>query len=84
MRTWQDKGCAVWPRIVDFAIIGVLAGLAAALLINDRALQRSASDGIDSIAVMPFRDLSEQGTQAYLGDGLAGELLNQLARVDGS
>lgn len=70
-------------RIVDFAIIGVLAGLAAALLINDHGFRGSASEGIDSIAVMPFRDLSEQGTQAYLGDGLAGELLNQLARVDG-
>ncbi len=70
-------------RIVDFAIIGILAGLTAALLINDRASQRSAGDGIDSIAVMPFRDLSEQGSRTYLGDGLAGELLNQLARVDG-
>ena len=36
-----------------------------------------------SIAVLPFADMSEGGTQKYLGDGLAEELLNVLVRVDG-
>ena len=35
----------------------------------------------NSIAVLPFVDLSEQHDQAYFSDGLAEELLNVLARV---
>lgn len=41
------------------------------------------SEGIRSIAVLPFTDLSETRDQAYLGDGLAEEILNNLAGVDG-
>ncbi len=36
-----------------------------------------------SIAVLPFVDMSAAGDQAYLGDGLAEEILNILAGVDG-
>jgi TolB-like protein/Flp pilus assembly protein TadD len=36
-----------------------------------------------SIAVLPFADMSPQGDQAYFGDGIAEELLNVLAQVDG-
>ncbi len=36
-----------------------------------------------SIAVLPFSDLSAARDQEYFGDGLAEELLNVLARVDG-
>ncbi len=36
-----------------------------------------------SIGVLPFADLSPGGDQAYLGDGLAEEILNILAGVDG-
>lgn len=35
-----------------------------------------------SIAVLPFADMSAEGDQAYLGDGLAEEILNILAGVD--
>lgn len=41
-----------------------------------------APEGIRSIAVLPFTDLSEAGDQTYLGDGLAEEILNRLAGVD--
>ena len=37
----------------------------------------------NSIAVLPFSDLSEHGDQAYFSDGIAEELLNLLAHVDG-
>jgi TolB-like protein/Flp pilus assembly protein TadD len=37
----------------------------------------------NSIAVMPFADLSEDGDQAHLSDGIAEEILNLLAQVDG-
>jgi TolB-like protein len=36
-----------------------------------------------SIAVLPFVDMSERGDQGYLGDGLAEEILNVLAGIDG-
>jgi TolB-like protein/Flp pilus assembly protein TadD len=36
-----------------------------------------------SIAVLPFADMSPQGDQAYFGDGIAEELLNVLAQVEG-
>jgi len=38
---------------------------------------------INSIAVLPFTDLSEQGNQAYFSDGVAEEILNLLAQVKG-
>jgi TolB-like protein/Flp pilus assembly protein TadD len=37
----------------------------------------------NSIAVLPFTDLSEQGDQAYVADGVSEEILNLLAQVDG-
>ena len=36
-----------------------------------------------SIAVLPFADMSAEGDQAYFGDGIAEELLNLLAQIDG-
>ena len=38
---------------------------------------------VESIAVLPFTDLSPEGDQEYFGDGLAEELLDALANVDG-
>lgn len=40
-------------------------------------------DGEQSIAVLPFADMSAEGDQGYFGDGIAEELLNVLAQVDG-
>lgn len=39
--------------------------------------------GERSIAVLPFADMSAEGDQAYFGDGIAEELLNVLAQVEG-
>jgi len=39
------------------------------------------SFGDQSIAVLPFADMSPDGDQAYLSDGLAEELLNLLAQI---
>lgn len=36
-----------------------------------------------AVAVLPFREVGAQDTQAYLGEGLADELTNVLARIDG-
>ena len=47
------------------------------------AAAAAAEGGPRSIAVLPFADMSPQGDQAYFGDGIAEELLNVLAQVDG-
>jgi TolB-like protein len=41
----------------------------------------AVSDTRPSVAVLPFADLSQARDQEYLGDGLAEEILNQLAQV---
>jgi len=41
------------------------------------------SDGIPSVAVLPFVDLSGDANNQYLGDGLAEEILNALADWNG-
>ncbi len=45
--------------------------------------QRQFAAPENSIAVLPFSDLSPQADQAYFADGLSEELLNLLAQVDG-
>jgi serine/threonine-protein kinase len=42
-----------------------------------------AADESASIAVLPFTDMSPQRDQAYFCDGMAEEIINALARVDG-
>ena len=37
----------------------------------------------NSIAVLPFQDMSEGGDQAFFSDGMAEEILNLLTQVDG-
>ena len=41
----------------------------------------AVSDARPSLAVLPFADLSQAHDQEYLGDGLAEEILNQLAQM---
>lgn len=47
------------------------------------AAGRDFSAPENSIAVLPFADLSASGDQAFLTDGIAEEILNLLAQVDG-
>jgi TolB-like protein/DNA-binding winged helix-turn-helix (wHTH) protein len=58
-----------------FAIVAVLA-LALAFFAIDR------EEPERSVAVLPFEDMSPNGDQKYLGDGVAVELLNELTRLD--
>ena len=47
------------------------------------AQQREFMAPENSIAVLPFADLSEDGSQGYFSDGIAEEILNVLAKVEG-
>ena len=40
-------------------------------------------DAMPSVAVLPFADMSKAGDQQYLADGVAEELINQLAQLEG-
>lgn len=62
-----------------FAYESFIAGDAA----PQQAAVPAAQTGERSIAVLPFADMSAEGDQAYFGDGIAEELLNVLAQVEG-
>jgi TolB-like protein len=65
-------------RRMDVAIV-VLLVLAIATVGVDRLLGPPAQ----SIAVLPFADLSPVGDQEYFADGIAEEILNVLVRIEG-
>ena len=46
-------------------------------------LKPGSGDGSDSIAVLPFKNLSGNPTQAYFAAGIAGEIRNILTRIAG-
>ena len=76
-------------RKIDFIIIGALVLIIGGLVlerINNGDVAVSEEEVLisqPSIAVLPFKDMSEKGDQAYMGEGIADELLNTLAQEDG-
>jgi len=81
-------------RKLDYAIIGGLALLGVVMVWQgvrepapERAAVESQSAGQsaveNSIAVLPFDDLSPEGDQEYFSDGIAEEILNVLVGVEG-
>jgi TolB-like protein/Flp pilus assembly protein TadD len=74
-------------RKLDFAIIGVLA-VAVVLLLTDRFVLRHGINEAtalpiaeNSIAVLPFVDMSQAKDQEFFSDGISEELLNLLSKV---
>jgi TolB-like protein len=79
-----DRSESITPRTgrkMDYLIIGVLV-VAVAILgfdeVSDYSADSSASTEIQSIAVLPFVNMS--GDEDYFADGLTEELLNLLAQ----
>ena len=60
-----------WPGVVRNAVVPAPVPV------------KVAPQGPPSVAVLPFADLSAQKDQEYLADGIAEEILNALAHVDG-
>jgi TolB-like protein/class 3 adenylate cyclase len=76
------------PRAALFgAALAVLVVAVAAAFWLGRGRRGSAGTvaeaGIPSIAVLPFIDMSPEKNQEYFSDGLAEELLNDLAKIPG-
>ncbi len=75
-----------WPWLTAIAAVALLAVAAAWLSRNDdRATPVAPADAPaasarPSLAVLPFADLSRARDQEYLADGLAEEILDQLAQ----
>jgi adenylate cyclase len=79
-------------------VIVVLLVVAVAMIGIDRLIPEKAPEPVattvekeatvavaaeNSIAVLPFADLSADGDQEYFSDGIAEEILNVLVRIDG-
>lgn len=79
-------GAVVARRRLDRIIIGVLA-LAVVFFAVDKFLLEIDDVGLNagnrSIAVLPFEDISPDGDQAYLANGIADELRLELQHLDG-
>ena len=81
-------------RKIDYIIIGVLSVALIFFISTHRwgdeedeadsvVVEEVAESGEQSIAVLPFTDMSADGDQEYFGDGIAEELLNVLVRIEG-
>jgi len=91
----ENSIAAKTGRKLDFAILGGLVLVGALVISSQFTSQNGARRDPDSvgakagtfagqsIAVLPFEDFSPDKDQAYFADGIAEELLNVLARVEG-
>ncbi len=77
-------------RRLDIALGAALAAAVAFIAFDTLILDRRPPNATEtaqarnaSIAVLPFADMSSAQDQVYFGDGIAEELLNLLAKVDG-
>jgi len=74
----------LWDPARDRALAERAAEQARTEAQAEAAAEASAQAAAEnSIAVLPFADMSEAGDQQYFSDGIAEELLNALVRVDG-
>lgn len=80
------RGLAALAVVAVVAVVGI-AVAAIAWLREGGSVETRTESGMSrpttrpSLAVLPFADLSQAHDQEYLADGLAGEILNQLAQV---
>lgn len=69
-------------RQLDFIVIGALILALGYFVWESRFSETDVDqDTIESIAVLPFRDMSAAQDQAYFADGMAEELLTALSRI---
>ena len=88
-----DRSQSITPhtgRKLDRIIIGTL-GLALIVVVVDNYVLNSESgpeivvdtDGVKTIAVLPFVNMSDDPGNEYFSDGISEELLNVLVRIEG-
>jgi TolB-like protein/DNA-binding winged helix-turn-helix (wHTH) protein/Tfp pilus assembly protein PilF len=84
--TLEEKSSSGRYRVWMFAVLPMLAVLAAAAIAGQHfrvARNRANTPSLKntSIAVLPFADMSAAKDQEYFSDGLAEQLINDLAKV---
>lgn len=65
-------------RWIDYVIIAVLLAILAFVLTGNQPMERDVGQ---SVAVLPFNDLSTEGDQRYFSDGMSEALLDGLSRI---
>ncbi len=77
-RTWSGRrlGLAV-------AALALVAAALTLLVLRSRAVTEPSAAPAASIAVLPFRDMSASGEQAYFADGVAEQIRHELAQLAG-
>ena len=84
--TWQDRAAGERLRRTPFVLAGVLAGFALIAAVGYIGF-RGGSKGvgtkpaIESIAVLPLKNLSGDPGQDYFSDGMTEELITDLGQV---
>jgi adenylate cyclase len=68
-------------RKTDLAIMAVLVLIVAYFIFEKIWQSEMVRGNMDSVAVLPFTDMSPQQDQEYFAEGLTVELLNMLSRV---
>ena len=84
----EEKSSSGRYRVWMLAVLPVLAVLAVAAIVGQhfrvaRNVTNASSVRNTSIAVLPFADMSAAKDQEYFSDGLAEQLINDLAKVSG-
>ena len=83
----EEKSSSGRYRVWKLAVLPVLAVLAAAAIAGHFRVARNgtnaSSERSTSVAVLPFADMSAAKDQEYFSDGLAEQLINDLAKVSG-
>lgn len=85
----EETSAAPKLRILDTALVIGLVAVAAAVVWAqlspeiDGAGSSATSSADISVAVLPFVDMSQTGDQAYFGDGIAEEIINELTGFEG-
>ena len=68
------------PRLLAVGAVLFAAAFLTVVMLVDRDGNRNSDAPIRSIAVLPFRDVSEGGTQDYLAAGMTEALVTRLAQ----
>src|SRR5206468_1317960 len=75
-----NQGWQLWPIVVVIAII-FGAGLLAGRYWTHLFAAGPSSVRIQSLAVLPFKNISNDSQQEYFADGITEELISELART---
>ncbi|HZI72891.1 MAG TPA: winged helix-turn-helix domain-containing protein, partial [Gemmatimonadales bacterium] len=80
----QHRWVRRWPIVLTAGLTGLIAlGLAAKFVLRDRLSSRGIAERIQSIAVLPLRDLSGDSAQAYFAAGMTEALVTRLGKTSG-